>query len=123
MTQSRLLATPLTVFLALFCGCGKKQDVIASLDDAKHAKIGVMTGTTGDQITRARFPEAQIKSFDDAMDAVGALKSGQLDAVVNSFPTCFLAAKKNPDISLLAEPLDKEPTSVALRKEDDELRA
>jgi polar amino acid transport system substrate-binding protein len=123
MPHPRLLAAISTVCLALLCGCSKQQDVIRTLDDAKHAKIGVMTGTTGDQITRARFTEAEIKSFDDVMDAVGALKSGQLDAVVNSFPTCFLVAKKNPDISLLPEPLDKEPTAVAMRKGEDELLA
>jgi len=120
MTHTRLLAVISTLCLALFCGCRKKQDVIRTLDDAKHAKIAVMTGTTGEQIARARYTQAEIKSFDDVMDGVGALKAGQIEALITSFPTCFHVAKKNPDLMLLDEPLDREPTSVALRKGDDE---
>ena len=49
MTRTRPLAAIVTACLALFCGCAKNQGLIRTLDDAKHAKIGVMTGTTGDQ--------------------------------------------------------------------------
>jgi polar amino acid transport system substrate-binding protein len=123
MTHSRLLAVIPTVCLALFCGCGKNQDTIRTFDDAKHAKIGVMTGTTGEAIAKARFTEAEIKSFDDVMDGVGAMKAGQLDAVVTSYPTAIQVSKKNPDVTTLAEPLDREDSSVAMRKGSDEMIA
>ncbi len=123
MTKPRLLAVIpplLTVFLG---SCGKNTTVIRNLDDAKHAKIGVMTGTTGEAIAKARFPQADIKSFDDVMDAVGAMKSGQLEAIVTSYPTAIQVSKKNPDLGLLTEHLANEDTSIGLRKGNEELLA
>ena len=104
-----LLATVLLLTLILCtAGCHKTEKSITSLDDAKTAKIGVMTGSTGEEITKARFPNAQVKSFDDVMDAVAALKSGQLDAIVTALPTVTQISKVNPEFSILPEPLDNE---------------
>jgi polar amino acid transport system substrate-binding protein len=107
----------------LLSSCNTKQHTITSLNDAAHAKIGVMTGTTGEAIAKARFPQAQVKSFDDVMDGVGALKAGQLEAIVTSFPTALQVSKKNPELGPLAEPLDSENTSVAMRKGNDQMLA
>jgi len=104
-------------------GCAKDDHVIRSLNDARHAKIGVMTGTTGEAIAKARFPEAQIKSFDDIMDGVGAMKSGQLDGIVTSYPTAIQVSKKNRDMAAIAEPLANEDSSVGLRKGNAEMLA
>ncbi len=117
------LALLCLLLIAAVCGCNKSEKVITKLDDAKDARIGVMTGTTGEQITKARFPNAQIKSFDDIMDAVTALKSGQLDAIVTASPTALQVAKKNPELWRVPERLDNEDTSIALRKGDDKLQA
>lgn len=113
----------LLAIVAFFGGCRKNDIVITRLDDAKQASIGVMTGSTGEAITLARFPQAQVKSFDDIMDAVAALKSGQLDAIVTAFPAALQVSKKNPEFTVLAEPLDHENTAIAVRKDNDELLA
>jgi len=112
------------VWLALFtvlAGCSKTEKVITSLDDAKNAKIGVMTGSTGEAVAVARFPDARVKSFDDIMDAVAAMKSGQLDAIMTLIPAALQVAKKNPEFRLLPEPLDSEDTAIAIKKGNDEL--
>lgn len=101
----------------------KSERFITRFDDATHAKIGAMTGTTGEALVAKRFPEAQLKSFDDIMDAVIALKSGQLDAIVTSFPLAFQISKTNPDLGTLPESLDNEDTAIALKKGNDELLA
>jgi len=108
------------VFLA---GCQKSETEIASLEDAKLARIGVMTGSTGEALTVARYPEAQVKSFDDIMDAVAAMKSGQLDAIVTGFPAALQVTKKNQELGLLSEPLDYEDTAIAVKKGNDALLA
>lgn len=121
VTASRLLAVGL---LALAVGaCARPGKTIQALDDASHARIGVMTGSTGETVVRARFPEAEVKSFDDIMDAVAAIKSGQLDAAVTLYPAALQVAKKNPDLQLVPEALDAEDTAIAARKEDVELLA
>jgi len=109
--------------IALMNGCRKSEIVITSLDDAKNARIGVMTGSTGEALTIAKFPNAQVKSFDDIMDAVAAMKSGQLDAIVTAFPAALQVSKKNRELELLPEPLDYEDTAIAVKKGNDELLA
>jgi polar amino acid transport system substrate-binding protein len=78
---------------------------IRQLEDAKEARIGVVTGSTGEAITKQLFPDADIKSFDDPMDAVGAVLAGQLDATVTGRPVATLIARNNPELTVLAEPL------------------
>lgn len=78
------------VFSALLAlgtaACARPESTIATLDDAATARIGVMAGSVGEQIVLGRFPKADIKTFDDIMDAVSAIRAGQLDAVVTAFP-------------------------------------
>lgn len=123
MPSSRLSGV-LPVALALLAvACTKPDKAIHSLRDARHAELGVMTGSTGEAITKKRFPEAKIKSFDDIMDAVAAMKSGQLAGIVTAYPSAVLVAKKNPDLTLLPESLSIEDTSIAIRKGNSELLA
>ena len=96
---------------------------IRSLADVEHARIGVMTGSTGEGIAAARFPEGDIKSFDDIMDAVAALKSGQLDCVITGYPSALQVTKKNTELGLLSETLADEDTAIAVRKDSPELLA
>ncbi len=119
----KILRLVILLLLTIACmtGCQKQEKPITSLDDAKTARIGVMVGTTGEQITKERFPQAQIKSFDDVMDAVAALKSGQLEAIVTALPTAVQVAKTNKEFTVLQEPLDHEDTAIAVRKSDIQL--
>ncbi len=66
-------------------------------------------------------PEAQIQSFDNITDAFGALKSGQLDAVITAYSTALLMSRKNPDLRILDERLSHEDTAIAVRKGNTEL--
>ncbi|MGR9046844.1 MAG: transporter substrate-binding domain-containing protein, partial [Gammaproteobacteria bacterium] len=123
MKKTTLLALLILAAIALLTGCRKSEIVIAGLDDAKNARIGVMTGSTGEALTIKRFPKAQVKSFDDIMDAVAAMKSGQLDAIVTAFPAALQVSKKNPDMRVLPEPLDYENTAIAVKKGNNKLLA
>lgn len=115
------------VFSALLAlgtaACARPESTIATLDDAATARIGVMAGSVGEQIVLGRFPKADIKTFDDIMDAVSAIRAGQLDAVVTAFPGALQVTKKNPDLTLVAEPLSAENTAVAARQSDTVLLA
>ncbi|MBL0225120.1 MAG: ABC transporter substrate-binding protein/permease [Geobacteraceae bacterium] len=121
-----LLFTVMLISLILFTfitGCSKSEKGITSFEDAKTAKLGVMTGSTGEAVARKKFPEAQVNSFDDIMDAVAAIKSGQLDAIITLFPAALQVSKKNPELRLLPEALDKEDTAIAIKKGNDDLLA
>ena len=106
-------------------GCARQQSTIASVGDIKQkvaAKVGAMTGTTGEALAISEFPQATVKSFDDIMDAVAAIKSGQLDAIVTAYPTALQVTKKNQELMLLPEPLDHEDTAIAFRKDSTALQ-
>ena len=107
----------------VLAGCGKSKPALMHVDDAKHARIGVMTGSTGEIIVKTRFPQAQMKTFDDIMDAAAALKSGQLDAMVTAASAAIHVVKKNPDMRTLPESLSNEDTAVGVKKENEALLA
>ncbi len=115
---SALLCLVLVPFLA---GCRNAGKAIAHPDDASDAKIGVMTGSTGERIAAARFPHARVSRFDDIMDAVTAMKSGQLDAIITSYPTALQITRKNAELWRLPEQLDNEDAAIAIKKGHDEL--
>jgi len=85
------------------------------------AVIGAMTGTTGEQIVRERFPKADLKLFDDVMDAVAALKTGKLAYVITAYTTALRAANANKDLALLPEEYNHEWASIAVPKNNPEL--
>jgi polar amino acid transport system substrate-binding protein len=117
--MNRLLRVALGVALGALAlaGCGGEDGPrIETLDDARHATIGVMTGSTGETIAKERFPEATIQTFDDIMDAVAAVKAGQLDAIVTAHSTALQVVKKNPGFRYLEERLSAENTAIAVRK-------
>lgn len=111
------------LFVIAMGGCSKRETAINTFADVKNAKIGVMIGTTGEAIAFARFPKAQIKSFDDIMDAVAAMKSGQLEAIITAYPTALQVIKKNRELRRLPEPLQNEDSAIALKKGNAELLA
>ena len=114
----------LVIFSAAFTvGCSGHEDVVATLKDAEHARIGVMVGSTGETIAKARFPEADIQSFDDVMDASASMQAGQLDAVITVLPTATHLLKMNPEFKILSETLADEDTCIALKKGDGEFLA
>ena len=111
-----------TVFLTLaLAGCDRPVPVITNLEDASTARIGVMTGTTGEMLAHKRFPDADIKHFDDIVDAIGALTAGQLDAVLTGYPAALQSTKRNSNLAVLEEPLSNEDTSIGIRKGNSEL--
>ena len=121
--QKKLSVLSCLFLAAMLAGCTKHEHVITSFADAKHAKIGIMIGTTGEALAIQRFPDAQVQSYDDIMDAMAAMKSGQLDAVITTSVTALQVIKKNPEFRLLKEQLNSESNSIAVKKGDDKLLA
>jgi polar amino acid transport system substrate-binding protein len=111
------------ILLLISGGCGEQKKEITSLDDLKNVKIGAMTGSTGEALSLKRFPAATTKSFDDIMDAIAAIKSNQIDAVITSYPTALNICKHNQNLCLIHEPVDYEDTAIAVKKNEKELLA
>ncbi len=110
------------VLCCCLAGCSEEQRAITSLEELQHSRLGVMTGSVGEQSARERYPAADIQLFDDIMDAVTALSAGQLDGVLTAETTARQILKRNPDLTILDGYLRDEPAAVGLRKGDDLLR-
>jgi len=105
----------LVACLAFLAACSRQVLDIQKPADASHARIGVMTGSVGEGLSRARYPKASIQCFDDIMDAVAAVKAGHLDAIVTAWTTAFQVRKRNRDLRLVEEPLEMEQMCAAVK--------
>lgn len=111
----------LLIIMLVFLACEKQQVILKDLSDLKNISIGAMTGSTGEALAKARFTEASVKSFDNIMDGIAALKAGQLEAIITAYPTAMNVCKHNKDLTILKEPVDYEKTAMAVRKDSPEL--
>ena len=124
MKQTTLsVKTIAAAWILLAVGCQKKELVIRTPDDAAHARIGVMTGSTGEVLAKNRFPEARIQSYDSIPDTIATLGAGNVDAVVTPYSIVLLAKRRNPDLDFVNAALSNEDTAVAVRKGDTALLA
>lgn len=112
----------LLLFLGLLCGCAKSTETVTCLKEAETATLGAMTGSTGALTAARQFPRAQIKRFDEAPDAVVALKSGQIAAMVIAESTASQVLKVSPELCLLPGKLLDENLAVAIKQGQNELR-
>ncbi len=77
-----------------------------------------MTGSAAEAAMPTLFPQADIQTFDGAMDAIAALKAGKVDAAVTIYTNAVQILKKNPDLKLLPEVLHQQDSAMAVRKGD-----
>jgi polar amino acid transport system substrate-binding protein len=93
---------------------------VKGADDLKKAKIGVQRGTTGD-IYVSDFEEegATIERFSKGSDAVLALSSGKVDAVVIDNQPANKFVEANKGLKILDEPFENEDYAICLKKGSD----
>ena len=93
---------------------------IASLDDLDGKAIGVQLGTVGD-IYAEDYENATVEKYQKGADAVQALNSGKIDAVIIDEQPAMEFVRKNPGIAILDEKFEPEEYAVAIKKGNDEL--
>jgi len=64
----------------------KTGSTLASEADLAGKKIGVQSGTTGEEWTKQNVPDAKRVPFKTATEAFAALQAGNVDAVINDLP-------------------------------------
>lgn len=93
---------------------------IKSIDDLTGKKIACQEGTTGEQYLIDN--KYDIQSFKTGSEAVSALTSGKVDAVVIDDQVAKnLSKEQNGKTVVLDEPITKEEYAIALKKGNDEL--
>ena len=81
------------MLLAAICGsllgCKQEKNELDSLDDFRHARIGLLTGSSFAEMSRKTFPEAECKYYLLITDMVLSLEQGKIDGFL--MDECFLA--------------------------------
>ena len=88
-----------------------------TVNDLDGLKIGVQSGTTGDDYVTENFPSSPPSRFSSAIDAVLALTTDKIDAVVIDNFTAMALEKQNADkITVLEDKLTSEKYAIAVKK-------
>ncbi|MGA8209885.1 MAG: basic amino acid ABC transporter substrate-binding protein [Nocardioidaceae bacterium] len=97
----------------------QKKDSYDSLESLAGKRIGVQTGTTGEIYTKENAPEsAKIVVFEDLGLETAAIKTGQVDAIVQDNGPLLDYAKANPDTKVTTEFDTGEQYGFGLKKGD-----
>jgi len=136
MTKTRLWSTLVLLvgLLALVAsGCGSDDEGdstsdestsgIASVDDHGGLIVGAQDGTTGETYANDETDAAEVRGFPEGPDALAALKTGQVDAVIIDQPVAIDAIEKQGGFEIVEEIATNELYGFAMSPDSPGLRA
>lgn len=97
-------------------------NVIKTPDDLKGKRVGVQLGTTGELMAQ-KIQDAKVFSYDNIGAAFIDMQNGNLDAVLNDYPTTQAYIRAHGTAKTVGDILSKENYGIALRKDEPELRS
>lgn len=95
---------------------------ITSVEDLVGKHVGVQLGTTG-QLMAKRMPGLHVFSYENIGAAFLDMRNGNLDAVLNDYPTTQAYINRHADAKTVGELLSTEQYGIAVRRSDDSLLA
>ncbi|MEI0580799.1 basic amino acid ABC transporter substrate-binding protein [Brachyspira pilosicoli] len=93
---------------------------IFSFDNLQGKNVGVVLGFTGDLIV-SEMSNVNVQKYGATSEAILALKSKKVDAVVLDYEPAKQYFNKNDDLKLVLTASQSEEYAIAMRKEDSEL--
>lgn len=94
---------------------------IDSVEKLNGTTVGVQQGTTGEEFVEEKVDEDELRPFPQGPDAVNALKSGVLDAVVIDIPVAENAVEVSSGIEISAAIPTEEDYGFVVSENDKEL--
>jgi polar amino acid transport system substrate-binding protein len=95
---------------------------IASVDDLSDVIVGAQDGTTGETFANDETEASEVRGFEQGPDAVNALVTGQVDAVIIDQPVAADAVEKQGDVEIAEEIATNELYGFAVAPDNDGLR-
>lgn len=99
----------------------KEGGTIDSVEALKGATIGVQKGTTGEEFVNEKTEAGELRSYPSGPDAVNALNSGTVDAVVIDIPVAEKAVESTSGLEISAPISTEEEYGFAVAQGDEEL--
>jgi ABC-type amino acid transport substrate-binding protein len=100
----------------------KRGSEIKTTDDLGGKRVGAQLGTTGAEYARDKVDADTVRTYDLIDDAFKALQAGQVDAVINDFPTSKYAERSKKDLVVVQTIATGESYGLGLNKENRKLR-
>jgi polar amino acid transport system substrate-binding protein len=130
MSLAVLIAGLLATFVVGGCGDDDSSSTgsdsssgIASTDDLAGKIVGAQDGTTGETYANDETDAAEVRGFPEGPDALAALKTGQVEAVIIDQPVAEDAIDKEGGFEIVQEIPTGEFYGYALGPESPNLRA
>ena len=95
---------------------------IASVDDLAGATVGAQDGTTGETYANDETDAAEVRGFPEGPNAISALVTGQVDAVIIDQPVAVDAIEKQGGFEIAEEIPTNELYGFAVAPDNDALR-
>ena len=119
--MKKVLAAVLTGVMILMTGCGSvPKNQVYSLSDLEGKKIGVQLKTTGDNYA-TNIKDTEVQRFNKGLDAILALRAGEIDAVMLDDGPANVFVREYEDIRILEEAYADEEYGIAVSRENPEL--
>lgn len=99
----------------------KEGGTIDSVAGLKGATIGVQKGTTGEEFVEEKGEAGELRSYSSGPDAVNALNSGTVEAVVIDIPVAENAVKESSGLEISAAIPTEEEYGIAVAQGETEL--
>ncbi len=100
----------------------KDEEVIKGVNDLKGKKVGTLSGTVAQDIL-INMGGVDVKIYSGQVEPYEDLAIGRLDAVLLDLPIAAYYGKPNPKLKYAGLPVGEGFYGIALRKEDEELKA
>ena len=95
---------------------------IASVDDLGGLIVGAQDGTTGETYANEETDASEVRGYPEGPNAVSALQTGQVDAVIIDQPVAVDALEKQGGVEIAEEIPTNELYGFALAPDSDSLR-
>jgi polar amino acid transport system substrate-binding protein len=95
---------------------------IASVDDLGGAIVGAQDGTTGEAYANDETDAEEVRGFPEGPNAIAAVQTGQVDAVIIDLPVAVDAVEKQGGLELAEEIPTNELYGFAVAPDNDALR-
>ena len=97
---------------------------IATVDDLQGKTVGAQDGTTGEDYANEETPAGEVRGFPEGPDAISALRTGQVDAVIIDQPVAVDATESTAggDIKIAQEIVTSELYGLPFAPDNDSLR-
>jgi polar amino acid transport system substrate-binding protein len=95
---------------------------ITSVDDLSGAIVGAQDGTTGETYANDETDAAEVRGFPEGPNAITALTTGQVDAVIIDLPVAADAVETQEGVEVIEEIPTNELYGFAVAPDNDALR-